>query len=93
MRPERIVGVRELRAKLSAYLRAVAGGAAITVGDRRRRPLARLVPAAPTADQAALERLASRGALQRGIGKPGLSARRAPRRRRAVSDLVIEDRR
>jgi len=94
MKRDTIVGVRELRARLSAYLRAVSGGAAITVGDRRRRPLARLVPAAPTPDQEALERLASRGVVQRGVGKPGAAPRRRPRlRRRQVSDLVIEDRR
>ncbi|PYO55157.1 MAG: hypothetical protein DMD83_20870 [Candidatus Rokuibacteriota bacterium] len=94
MKRDTIVGVRELRARLSAYLRAVSGGAAITVGDRRRRPLARLVPAAPTPDQEALERLASRGVVQRGVGKPGAAPRRRPRlRRRQVSDIVIEDRR
>jgi prevent-host-death family protein len=94
MKRSDIVGVRELRARLSAYLRAVSGGAAITVGDRRRRPLARLVPAAPNPDHEALERLAGRGVLQRGTGKPGSAGRRRPRRRRRqVSDLVIEDRR
>ena len=94
MKRDTIVGVRELRAGLSAYLRAVSGGAAITVGDRRRRPLARLVPAAPTPDQEALERLASRGVVQRGVGKPGAAPRRRPRlRRRQVPDIVIEDRR
>ena len=94
MKRDTIVGVRELRARLSAYLRAVSGGAAITVGDRQRRPLARLVPAAPTPDQEALERLASRGVVQRGVGKPGAAPRRRPRlRRRQVSDIVIEDRR
>jgi len=94
MKRDTIVGVRELRARLSAYLRAVSGGAAITVGDRRRRPLARLVPAAPTPDQEALEWLASRGVVQRGVGKPGAAPRRRPRlRRRQVSDIVIEDRR
>jgi len=94
MKRDAIVGVRELRARLSAYLRAVYAGSTITVGDRRRRPLARLVPAAPTPDQKALERLASRGVVRRGTGKPGAAPRRRPRlRRRQVSDLVIEDRR
>ena len=41
---EAIVGVRELRARLSAYLRAVAQGKTVTIGDRRRQPVARLVP-------------------------------------------------
>jgi prevent-host-death family protein len=33
-----VVGVRELRAHLSAYLRRVASGETVTIGDRRRRP-------------------------------------------------------
>jgi antitoxin (DNA-binding transcriptional repressor) of toxin-antitoxin stability system len=94
MRRDTTVGVREFRARLSAHLRAVAGGATITVGDRRRRPLARLIPAAPPADLEALERLASRGAIHRGTGKPGAAPRGRPRRHGpSVSDLVIEDRR
>jgi prevent-host-death family protein len=94
MKSDAVVGVRQLRARLSAYLRAVSAGATITVGDRRRKPVARLVPAAPTRDQEILERLASRGVLRRGTGKPGNARRRRARGdRKQVSDLVIEDRR
>ena len=88
-----IVGVRELRARLSAYLRAVAQGKSITIGDRRRRPVARLVPILRSADDEALDRLASRGVIQRGVGKPSGKPRVASRSRtRLVSDIVIEDR-
>lgn len=92
-KPEPVVGVRELRARLSAYLRAVARGRTVTIGDRRRRPVARLVPAVPSADDEILERLAARGVIQRGIGKPG-GARRVKLRkgRRLASDIVIADR-
>jgi prevent-host-death family protein len=94
MKGETIIGVRELRARLSAYLRAVSAGAAVTVGDRRRRPLARLVPAAPSPDEEALGRMARQSLVQRGTGKPGVTNRRRVRGRgRQVSDLVIEDRR
>lgn len=94
MARQTIIGVREFRARLSAYLRAVAAGAVVTIGDRSRRPLARLVPAAPSPDQETLERLASRRVVQRGSGKPGRATRpRGRLRRRLVSDLVIEDRR
>ena len=89
-----IVGVREFRARLSAYLRAAAAGATIVVGDRRRRPLARLVPAARSAEDEALDRLAGEGVLQRGRGKPGSGRPARPRAgSRSVSDIVIEQRR
>lgn len=93
-RVERTVGVRELRAHLSAYLRAVARGETVTIGDRSRRPVARLVPAKETANGEALERLAASGIVQRGVGKPGGAPRvKARPGRRLVSDLVREDRR
>jgi prevent-host-death family protein len=88
-----IVGVRALRARLSAYLRAVARGETVTVGDRRRRPVARLVPIERSRDDDALERLAAGGVVQRGTGKPGrLPPVRPKRGRHLVSDIVIEDR-
>jgi prevent-host-death family protein len=89
-----IVGVRELRTRLSAYLRAVAQGRTITIGDRRRRPVARLVPVARAADDdEVLDRLAARGVLQRGVGKPSGKPRVASRsRKRLVSDIVIQGR-
>ena len=68
--PAAIVGVRELRAKLSAYLRAVSHGATVTIGNRRRAPVARLVPAARSPDEATLDRLAARGAIERGGASP-----------------------
>jgi len=93
-RAKGIVGVREFRASLSAYLRAAAAGATIIVGDRRRRPLARLVPATRSPDDEGLDRLAAEGVLQRGQGKPGSGRPGKPRRKaRPVSDIVIEQRR
>lgn len=92
-RPEAIIGVRELRTRLSAYLRAVAQGRTVTIGDRRRQPVARLVPVVRSADEDILERLAVRGVIQRGVGKPSGKPRIVSRkRRRLVSDIVIEDR-
>ena len=90
---EAIIGVRELRARLSAYLRVVAQGKTVTIGDRRRQPVARLVPVRRSADEDVLERLAAHGTIQRGTGKPGRKPRVRPRRRgRLASDIVIEDR-
>jgi antitoxin (DNA-binding transcriptional repressor) of toxin-antitoxin stability system len=91
---ETVIGVRALRAHLSAHLRAVARGRTITIGDRRRRPVARLVPVERPPEDEILDRLAKRGAVQRGAGKPGaLSPVKPKRRGRLVSDIVIEDRR
>jgi prevent-host-death family protein len=93
-KPTPAIGVRDLRAHLSAYLRQVANGATITVGDRRGRPLARLVPATRSGDAIVLDRLTARGVIQRGVGKPGRARReRARAGSRPVSDLVAEDRR
>ena len=81
-----VVGVRELRAKLSAYLRAVVRGETITIGDRRRHPIAKLIPARRSKDDEIL--------LRRGVGKPGKVRRIKLRGREPLaSDMVIEDRR
>lgn len=88
-----MIGVRELRARLSAYLRSVSQGASITIGNRRRQPVARLVPVARSRESEALDRLAERGAVRRGIGKPGQSPRVKPRKTgRLLADIVREDR-
>jgi prevent-host-death family protein len=55
-----VVGVRELRAHLSAYLRRVVRGESVIVSDRRRKPIARLVPIPRGADDEWLEQLAAR---------------------------------
>jgi prevent-host-death family protein len=92
--PQNVIGVRALRARLSAHLRAVARGQTITIGDRRRRPVARLVPVERSPEEEVLDRLAARGTVQRGIGKPGTAPPVKPKGKgRLVSEIVIEDRR
>ena len=89
-----MIGVRDLRARLSAYLRSVSNGASITIRDRRRRPVARLVPVSRSPEGELLDRLADQGFLRRGVGKPGHGRRVKSRsRRRLLSDIVVEDRR
>jgi prevent-host-death family protein len=89
-----MVGVRDLRARLSAYLRSVANGTSITIRDRRRRPVARLVPVSRSPENELLDRLADQGILRRGVGKPGQGHPvKSRRRRHLLSDVVIEDRR
>ena len=91
---DRVVGVRELREQLSAFLRPVANGQTVTIGNRRH-PVARLIPANQTREHLALERLAASGAIRPGAGKPGAARPLKPRRRlrRPTSELVREDRR
>jgi antitoxin (DNA-binding transcriptional repressor) of toxin-antitoxin stability system len=92
-RGDAIVGVREFRARISAYLRAAAAGVTTVVGDRRRRPVARLVPVERSAEQEALDRLAAAGVLRRGHGKPGTARAVRPRKSaRLLSDIVREQR-
>ena len=94
-KPAAVVGVRELRAHLSAYLRAVARGESVTIGDRRHQPIARLVPVERSPEREHLERLAHEGRIHLGTGeKPGRFPGVKPRKgARLASDIVIEDRR
>lgn len=94
MKPQAVVGVRELRARLSAYLRTVAQGGTVTIGDRRRRPVARLVPVERSPDDEVLDQLASRGIVRRGNGKPRIRPRvRLRGRGPLASEIVTADRR
>jgi prevent-host-death family protein len=90
-----VIGVRELRAHLSAYLRAVARGDTVIIGDRRHQPIARLVPVERSAEREHFERLAREGRVRLGTGeKPGRFPGVKPRKgARLASDIVIEDRR
>ena len=82
MTPQPMVGIRDLRARLSAYLRRVSNGASITIRDRRRRPVARLVPVSRSPESELLDWLADQEILRRGVGKPG----QAPPVKRAAAD-------
>ncbi len=88
-----VVGVRELKSGLSRYLRSVAEGGTVTIGDRKKRPIARIVPVVRTSDQEQLDRLAEQGVVRRGVGCPGAHRRVKPLREGLMSDSVSEDRR
>lgn len=81
------VGIRELKASLSAYLRRAAGGELITVTDRGR-PVAVLGPPVGSVD---LDAAAEAGWLTPATG-PGLTPVRRHRSARAVLDVLDEDR-
>jgi prevent-host-death family protein len=92
--PSSGIGVRALRANLSAHLRTVAQGHVVTISDRRRQPVARLVPIEQNPDAEVIDRLVARGILSRGTGKPSGQPPVKPKRKgRLVSDIVREDRR
>jgi prevent-host-death family protein len=85
------VGIRELKAQLSAYLREVKKGATLVITDRGR-PIGRVVPLRPS-PEGRMEELARAGLLSwsgrrlgpcRPVGKT--------RGGRMVSDLLLEDR-
>jgi prevent-host-death family protein len=85
------VGIRELKAQLSAYLRQVKRGATLVITDRGR-PIGRIVPLRPSLD-GRLEELVQAG-LVSWSGRP-LEPRKpvvATRGRRMVSELLLEDR-
>lgn len=81
------VAVRELKAKLSAYLQRAAAGERITVTDRGR-PVAVLGPPVGRVD---LQAAADAGWLTP-ARSPGLAPVRRHRPVRSVDDVVAEDR-
>ena len=87
------VGVRDLKANLSRYLRRVSAGATITVTDRGRA-IATIQPAAPAAGQAWVRAMVAEGRARWQGGKPiGLSPRTKLRGRgKTASEMLIEDR-
>lgn len=87
------VGVRELKARLSLYLKRVEHGERIVVTERGR-PVAVIGPAAGSALTERLEGMLRSGMARWGGGKPRGSARPAQLRRGlSVSAAILEDRR
>ena len=87
------VGTKELKNRLSHYLRIVRGGEAVLVTDRGA-VVAELRPAPSRAMQhVALAELARQGIVSLPVGRLADLRPVRPKRRRLVSDMVIEDRR
>ena len=89
---ERTVGIRELKARLSKYLREVKAGHSITITDRGR-PVGRLIPP----DQPLQQRVETmlRAGLAEWNGKPLPTMKPTARLKegKSIADLIIEDRR
>jgi len=86
------VGIRELKANLSACLRRVQSGERLIVTDRGRA-VATLEPVAAPATAEWAQALVSQGRAQWSGGKPAGLARRIKSRGKRASRMVLEDRR
>lgn len=85
------VGVRELKSKLSQYLRQVKAGQTVTITERGK-PVATISPVAQSLEEK-LEAMAQAGLLQWSGKKLEPTPRVAQNRgERTVADLLIEDR-
>jgi prevent-host-death family protein len=89
-----IVGVRQLKAQLSEYLKRVERGEQVTVAHRGR-PVAMLVPATTVGPTGWIRDLLAEGRAEWSGGKPrGLKVESRPKGRgKPASRMVIEDRR
>ena len=86
------VGVRELKANLSAYLRRVQAGQRVTVTDRGHA-IAALVPVEPAPAVEWAHAMVAKGGAKWNGGKPLGLKTRVPLRGMPTSRMVIEDRR
>ncbi|MGH7231793.1 MAG: type II toxin-antitoxin system Phd/YefM family antitoxin [Nitrospiraceae bacterium] len=86
------VGVRELKNRLSRYLKRVQAGEELTVTERGKT-VARIVPAHTPEIQDTLEPLLREGHVRWGGGKPKGVDRPPTMRGRTLAELVVKDRR
>jgi prevent-host-death family protein len=86
------VGVRELKNRLSEFLRRVGEGERITVTDRGR-PVAVLGPAEPAADDEDIRRMVREGLATWSGGKPRGARRPARIKGKPMHETIREDRR
>jgi prevent-host-death family protein len=89
---ETVAGVRDLKNKLSHYLREVKKGRSIMITDRGKI-VATIVPARDEAAGETLRKLASGGIGTWRGGKPKGASRPVRVKGKPVSDIVLEDRR
>lgn len=86
------VGIRQLKAQLASYLRAVGAGDTLTV-TARKRPIARIVPIRKGRDvEEILDALAEQGLLRRSRRKPSPVARPLKTPKVRIGEAVLEDR-
>jgi len=86
------VGVRELKNRLSEYLRLVRTGERVMITERGR-PVAVISPPPVTPADRRIEAMLREGVVRWGGGKPRGAARPPRIRGASVAQAVIEDRR
>lgn len=89
---EMVTGVRELKNKLSHYLREVKKGRSIVITERGKI-VATIVPAQERATAEKLQKLARSGLGTWRGGKPKGASRAVVIKGKPVADIVLEDRR
>jgi len=87
-----MVGIRELKNRLSAYLKRVEAGERIEI-SKRGEVVALLIPARTTGLEPGVLDLAAQGLAAWGGRKPRGASEPVPGRGRTVADRVLEDRR
>jgi prevent-host-death family protein len=86
------VGIRDLKNRLSEYLRRVADGERLVITDRGR-PVALLVPPEEKDEVARAMAMVREGLAHWGGGKPRGSSRPVKVKGRPISETMLEDRR
>ena len=89
---KRTVGIRKLKAELSAVLDRVRAGDAYVITDRDR-PVALMLPFHARDERTTLQELVKSGRISWSGGKPSGSTSPPRVRGPSVADAVIEDRR
>ena len=86
------VGVRELRDRLSKYLRRVAGGERLVV-TQRGEPIALLIPPSPVEQEYGLQTMVDEGLASWSGGKPRGVRRPILVKGGSLARMIVEDRR
>ena len=89
---EQTVGVRELKARLSEYLRQVKKGRTVVITEHGK-PVGRLVPTGQSLEQRLQAMIDAGLAEWNGKPLPPMKPVDKLRRGKSIADLIIEDRR
>ena len=88
---ETVVGIRELKARLSSYVRQVKAGGTVVITDRGT-PVGRIVPVSPSVETRVQQLIEAGFATWSGRKLAPPTPVAQTRGHRTVSDLLLEDR-
>ena len=88
---EMTVGIRDLKAQLSSYLRQVKAGATMIITERGR-PMGRIVPLSPSVEDRVQELVQAGLMAWSGHKLVPMAPVAQTRGKRTVADLLLEDR-